>query len=826
MGLKEYHQKRDFKETAEPKGSKPHRQRGEAEFVVQEHHASHLHYDFRLEVEGVLKSWAIPKGPSLDPAEKRLAVQVEDHPFEYRTFEGTIPEGSYGAGVVKIWDKGTYIAEGAATPQESERLMQKGLEEGHLNFIMNGRKLKGAFSLIRLHGDQSKQWLLIKKREQNATSSVAKPRPSTKRSSRSSVDSGEEGAWQSMQTDMPTDVKPMLATLVDEPFNDKDWIFEVKWDGYRALAEIQKGSCHLYSRNLQTFDKRFPALLDDLRSIPTTALLDGEIVVLDDQGKPSFQLVQNYQRTQSGTLIYYVFDLLYLEGYDVRHLPLLERKKLLKQLLPDRMPHLRFCEHVEEKGKAFFKAAHHEGFEGIIAKQAQSPYQTGRSQDWLKIKTHQRQEAIICGFTPPKGSRQKFGSLLLGVYDQGKLVYVGHTGSGFDRQKLISIYERLQPLIQSTSPFANPPKLRSSVTWVKPELVCEINFAEWTKVGQMRQAIFVDIREDKKPEEVVRERTVSTQKALSKKTSSSEETAAKKVKSRTKASLPSSVELSNLDKIYWPEESYTKGDLIEYYRQVAPYILPYLKDRAETLKRYPNGISGPSFYQKEVDNAPPWVRTEVIQHEDREVRYLFIDNVESLLYTANLGCIGFHPFNSRFQSLFAPDYLILDLDPEGVTFDVVVEVAQEIHRTLEEWKVPSLCKTSGATGMHVYVPLGARYTFEEAKQFANLIVHLVHQRLPDLTSLERSPQKRQRKVYLDYLQNNFAQTVASPYSVRPRSGATVSTPLKWTEVKAGLDPADFTIKTVLKRLKKVGDLFKPVLGKGINLPAILKKINV
>jgi bifunctional non-homologous end joining protein LigD len=825
MGLKEYHQKRDFKETAEPKGGKPHRHRGEAEFVVQEHHASHLHYDFRLEVEGVLKSWAIPKGPSLDPSEKRLAMQVEDHPFEYRTFEGTIPEGNYGAGIVKIWDKGTYIAEGAATPQESERLMQKGLQEGHLNFIIKGRKLKGAFSLIRLRGDQSKQWLLIKKRDKNATSSVAKPRPSAKRPSRSSTDSGKEEAWQSLQTEMPSHVKPMLATLVDEPFDAQDWIFEVKWDGYRALAEIQKESCHLYSRNLQTFDKRFPALLADLRSIPATALLDGEIVVLDDQGKPSFQLVQNYQRTQSGTLIYYVFDLLYLEGYDVRQLPLIERKKLLKQLLPDNLTHLRFCEHVEEKGKAFFEAALREGFEGIIAKQGQSPYQTGRSQDWLKIKTHQRQEAIICGFTPPKGSRQKFGSLLLGVYDQGKLVYVGHTGSGFDRQKLTSIYERLQPLIQPTTPFADPPKLRSSVTWVKPELVCEVNFAEWTKVGQMRQAIFVDIREDKKPEEVVRERTVSTQKALAKQADSSEESAAKKVKSRAKAPPPS-VELTHLDKVYWPEEGYTKGDLIDYYRQVAPYILPYLKDRAETLKRYPNGIAGPSFYQKEIDSTPPWVRTEVIQHEDRAVRYLFIDHVESLLYAANLGCIGFHPFNSRFQSLYAPDYLILDLDPEGVTFDAVIEVAQEIHRTLEQWKVPSVCKTSGATGMHVYVPMGARYTFEEVKQFAKLIVHFIHQRLPDLTSLERSPQKRQRKVYLDYLQNNFAQTVASPYSVRPRPGATVSTPLKWSEVKAGLDPADFTIKTILKRLEKVGDLFKPVLGKGINLPTVLAKINV
>lgn len=518
MGLKEYRRKRNFQETAEPAGNTKPPHPEELQFVVQEHHASHLHYDFRLEVAKVLKSWAIPKGPSLNPSEKRLAVQVEDHPFEYRTFEGTIPEGNYGAGTVKIWDQGTYAAEGASNVQESEHLMQKGLQEGHLNIILKGRKLKGAFSLIRMRGETSKQWLLIKKKDENAS------------------------------------------------------------------------------------------------------------VTLTSQSS----------------------------------------------------------EHVAEKGKAFFKTALHEQFEGVVAKRGQNSYQVGRRSDWLKIKTHQRQEAI-----------------------KGK----------------------------------------------------------------------------------------------------------------------TSLELTHLDKIYWPDEGYTKGDLIEYYRQIASFILPYLKDRPETLRRYPNGITEPSFYQKAVGKVPSWIHTELIQHEDHRVRYLCIEDERSLLYVVNLGCIDINPFNSRVQSLYYPDYLVIDLDPEKVRFDAVIEVAQAVHAVLEEWKVPNFCKTSGATGMHIYIPMRAQYTFDEVKHFAELIAHFVHQRLPDLTSLERHPDKRQEKVYVDYLQNNFAQTIVAPYAVRPRPGAPVSTPLKWSEVKRGLNPQDFNIKTVLKRFAKLGDLFKPVLGKGINLKSILKKIN-
>ncbi|CUI17796.1 putative ATP-dependent DNA ligase [Candidatus Protochlamydia naegleriophila] len=619
---------------------------------------------------------------------------------------------------------------------------------------------------------------------------------------------------------MPEAIKPMLATLVDEPFDNKDWIFEIKWDGYRTLAYIQKGDVSLLSRNNQSFNTRFSSLVKALRTIEMDAVLDGEIVVLNEDKKPSFQLMQNYQRNQKGMLVYYVFDLLYLQGYDLRDMPLLQRKELLKKLLPKNSQIL-FCDHVTGKGKAFFQSVLKQGFEGIIAKNAQSVYASGRSRNWLKIKTHQRQEAIICGFTAPRKSRKHFGSLILGVYDGGKLTYVGHTGSGFGEEKLKELYERLQKLAQDKCPFENVPKTNMNPTWAKPKLVCEISFAEWTNDKIMRQAIFIGIREDKSPTEVAFEKEVPTKEVLA------ESEDHPKVPSLKKKSSPKPLlhlKLTHLDKLYWPQEGYTKGDLIEYYREVSSLILPYLKDRPETLRRYPNGIGETSFYQKELFHAPSWIRTEPIHHEERKIRYLVIDDEESLLYAVNLGCIDLNPFNSRVQSLHQPDYLIIDLDPEDISFDHVLEVAQGVHHVLESWNVPNLCKTSGATGLHIYIPLGARYNYDEARQFGNLIAHVVHQALPKITSIERTPRNRQKKVYLDYLQNRFGQTVAAPYSVRPKPYAPVSTPLKWSEVKAGLQPTDFTIKNAVERFKKLGDLFQPILGKGIDLKKILEKV--
>jgi bifunctional non-homologous end joining protein LigD len=819
MGLKEYWKKRDFTKTAEPQGKTETSSGRQLHFVVQKHAASHLHYDFRLEVDGVLKSWAVPKGPSLNPTDKRLAVQVEDHPYEYRTFEGTIPEGSYGAGTVIVWDEGTYTATNATTAKESEMLMRQGLENGRISFILQGHKLQGEFSLIQLKGKNRNQWLLIKKNDTHASPVDITEQDNSVRSSRTLKESKkaknpkkpEAAAKQSIEA---APIKPMLATLVEEPFDHPDWIFEIKWDGYRALAEMNDGKVNLYSRNLHSFNQRFEPIVRSLASLKLNALLDGEIVLFDQKDRPSFQLLQNYQRNKTGTLIYCVFDLLYLNGKDLRHLPLIERKEILRTILPDDQAHIRYCDHIVAKGKSLFKRIAKSDFEGMMAKEAQSSYQTGRSRAWLKVKTHKRQEAVVCGFTEPKGERQNFGSLILGVYNHDTLEYIGNTGSGFDNQNLAAIHKQLLSIVQTNSPFETPPKISATVTWVKPQLVCEINFAEWTDEGQMRQPIFVDFREDKAPKEVTREKTVPVEQILEN----------KKVTSHKNSKKSHQPLLTHLEKIYWPQEGYTKGDLIEYYRQVAPYILPYLIDRPQTLHRYPRGIAAPGFFQKDIEDVPDWIRTERVKHEARDVNYILIDDEASLLYVANLGCIELNPFNSRIQSLDHPDYMVIDLDPENISFDKVIETAQVVHAVLDEIGAPSVCKTSGATGLHIYVPMRSQYPYEMVSQFAHSIVQVVHARLPAITSLERSPQKRKERVYLDYLQNNFGQTLAAPYCVRPKPGAPVSTPLKWSEVKQGLDPAIFTIKTVIKRFNKIGDLFKPILGPGIDLLKCQKKL--
>lgn len=840
--LDKYKQKRDFKNSPEPKYSHPSKtKKNNLLFVVQKHAASHLHYDFRLEVDGVLKSWAVPKGPSMNPNDKRLAIEVEDHPFDYRTFEGIIPEGNYGAGTVMVWDDGTYTVPEATSRKDTEKLMREGLEKGSLHFILDGHKLKGEFSLVKMKvPNQKNQWLLIKKddgysepnhdvllqdrsvqsnRTMDEIAHNIKHNPKHTEKSKKEKKSKLESYQHLKKGSMPHHVKPMLATLVDKPFDQKDWIFEIKWDGYRALAEIDEGNVLLYSRNQQSFNERFSPITQALKTIKNRTVLDGEIVALTPEGRPSFQFLQNYQKAHQGALVYYVFDILYLDGYDLRPLPLIQRKEILKNILPS-SPHIQYCEHIESKGILFFQEATKLQLEGIIAKEKNSPYVERRSRSWLKIKTHLRQEAIICGFTKPRRSRTYFGALLLGVYENKKLKYIGHTGSGFNQDQLESIHKRLTPLIQSKCPFSITPKTNEPATWVKPQIVCEISFAEWTKDDLMRQAIFMGLRDDKNPKEVIKEETNTIDQAIN------DPPPKKESKKQLRKNVnKESVPFTNLDKVFWPVEGYTKGDLIEYYRQVSPYILPYLIDRPETLKRFPNGINKPSFFQKDLQHPPEWIKTQTIKHEDRNVNYLVIENEESLLYMVNLGCIEAHPFSSRIQSLLYPDYMIFDLDPQEIHFDEVVRIANFLHKTLKKFKIPCACKTSGGRGLHVFVPMGAKYTYEQVTQFSKLIAMFVEKEMPDIVSLERNPKKRLKQVYIDYLRNTFGQTLASAYCVRPKPGAPVSTPLKWTEVKAGLNPQDFTIKTVLKRFKKIDDPFKLALGPGIDLSQPLTQLS-
>ncbi len=624
---------------------------------------------------------------------------------------------------------------------------------------------------------------------------------------------------------MPHLVKPMLATLVDESFDDPNWLFEVKWDGFRAIAEIKKRKVELYSRNLLTFNKLFAPIVKTLQTFSFDAILDGEVVVLDKAGKSFFQLLQNYQNTGEGNLTYYVFDILYLNGHSLINLPLLERKQILKSILP-KTKNIKYSDHVLEKGKTFYDIARRQNLEGIIAKYKTSIYQLGRrTRDWLKIKLHMQQEAVIAGFTQPRGSRKKFGALVLGVYKNDELVYIGHTGGGFNEQSLKQVYTQLKPLVQKQSPFIKVPKTNAPVTWVEPKLICEVIFSEWTTDGHMRHPIFIGLRPDKKPKEVIKElpmeKGASNQKTVMKFTEPKKNTELKIGKR--------DVNVTHLSKVFWPKEKYTKGDVIEYYRKVSRFMLPYLKDRPESLNRHPNGAEGKSFFQKDVGNMPPkWVKTHKVFSEsnDEYLNYLVCQDEPTLIYMANLGCIEINPWNSRIGSLDKPDYLIVDLDPEDISFDKVVETAQVTHEILDKLKVPNYCKTSGATGLHIYVPLGAKYSYDQAKQFTQLVVTMVNKRLPKITSLERSPAKRQKRVYLDYLQNRRGQTLAAAYSIRPKPGATVSTPLEWKEVKKGLTPKAFTIKTIFDRLDKKGDLWKPVLGKGVDLAKVLKQIKL
>jgi bifunctional non-homologous end joining protein LigD len=784
MPLSEYRKKRNFGKTSEPAPRKGHRD-GVLHFVVQKHNASHLHYDFRLENKGVLKSWAVPKGVPDDPSEKRLAIEVEDHPIEYQHFEGTIPKGNYGAGTVKIWDKGEYYIDRDLDRKTNEKKIEEELHKGHLKFFLKGKKYRGPYSLIKLHkaiGKQN-QWLLLKKASSDGNGH-AKP-----------------------DSKMPDVINPMLATLVAEPFDRKGWIFEVKWDGYRILANIKDHQVRLYTRNNNTYTEKFPEIASELKDYKD-AILDGEVVVVNEKGVSQFQLLQNFMRHHEGRLLYYVFDILYLDGQDLHQLPLSKRKEILKTLIHSKGI-VRLSDYVTDKGKAFYKAAKKNGLEGIVAKNFQSTYQYGhRGMDWLKIKAIQEQEAIICGFTAPRGSRKFFGALILGLYKGKKLEYVGHTGGGFDYELLKDLHGRLKPLMTDQCPFQVAPKTNAPVTWVKPQLLCEVKFQEWTDDGSMRQPIFLGLRQDKKPKETYQEIPVAPKDVLP-----------EQVKVKTKAIL------TNLEKIYWPDEGYTKGDMINYYQSIAAYILPYLKGRPQSLHRQPNGLNDSGFFQKDINFKPPaWIEIFELTSESKsqKVHHLVCRTKDDLAYMNNLGCIEINPWLSTVEDPHHPDFLVLDFDPDGIDFSKVIDTVLVARDILAKIKCPAFCKTSGSRGMHIYVPLKRKYTFEQTKDFSQMICMAIHQEMPKFTSLERKPQSRRGLIYLDYLQNHFTSTMAAPYSLRPRPGATVSTPLEWKEVHHGLVIQDFNIRTIPARLKKNGDLWKGISAKGIDMKKSLK----
>ena len=841
--LEQYNQKRDFKQTSEPEG-KLRESSGKLKFVVQRHAASHLHYDLRLEMDGVLKSWAVPKGPSLNASDKRLAMMTEDHPYEYKDFEGSIPEGNYGAGEMEIWDSGTYEPLNKIKGKSDDLVMRAELHKESLKFILHGEKLKGEFALVKIkNSEKGNEWLLIKHKdefsttenydaeEQTAENSKVTAYLNSKKSKKADRSLATAKHFRNYAPALSGEkkikkfIEPMLAKSSDKPFDGDDWAFEIKWDGYRAVADLRNEPL-LYSRNGLDFSQKFKKVFNQLKLQDFPLVLDGELVAYDKSGKPSFQLLQQIGDKPNLLVIFQVFDLLWLNGLSTKNLTYLQRKELLKEALKE-SDLVKYHDHVLENGKDFFSLVENMGLEGMIAKKTDGTYSEGlRSSEWLKIKTQQTDEVIICGFTEPKGSRKHFGSLILGKYFGKEMKFCGHIGTGFSDKTLKDLFEKMKPLIQEKSPFKEIPKTNEKPTWLKPELVAEIKFTEITKEGIYRHPVFLRLREDKTIEDL--KGSVENQPENNEKIQETEMPAVVKKQvvqreneQKTKIGKQD-VKLTNQNKIYWPKDSISKGDMVAYYQSVAEFILPHLKNRPQSLNRFPNGIEGLSFYQKDAaDEMPNWIQTEKIFSDSIEkfINYIICNDAATLAYLNNLGCIEMNVWTSNIKNLENPDYLVLDLDPsDNNTFDEVIETANMVKTVLDKAKIKGFPKTSGSSGIHVYIPMGSQYSFEQVKNFGHILMQMVQKELPDLTTLERSLQKRDKnKIYLDYLQNRKGQTLASVYSLRPKNGAPVSMPLEWKELKTGLKPTDFNIENALTRIQKKGDLFLPTLGKGIDM---------
>jgi bifunctional non-homologous end joining protein LigD len=825
MSLEEYRRKRVFSKTPEPP-DKPSREEGNR-FFIQRHSARRLHYDLRLEMDGVLKSWALPHGPTLDPAIKRLAVHVEDHPLDYGSFEGTIPSGNYGAGSVTLWDRGTYEWLGPKTPEQM-------WASGDLKLRFHGHKIVGEFALVRTNRAKGKDWLLIKKKD-FAVREGWDPEADTRSVLQGPGDiSSTEGA---VKAEMPAQLEPMLATLGSAVPSGSEWLYEVKWDGYRALCFMEGGKVRMVSRRGTNLDKQFASVAVALaQSVKADkAIIDGEVVALDENGNPSFQRLQNL--TGFGTkpavkgmtapfLNFFAFDLLYLNGYDLRKAALIDRRQLLMSiLLPSEI--VRYSEHFIGKGDELLQAVRAKGLEGIIAKQAQSRYESKRSGNWIKIKVTTQQDFVVCGYI--LGEREPFGSLVLGYYKGKQLVYAGNAGSGFTQQSLKSVFEKIKPLITKKPVLSDVPKDIGEVTWVKPELVCVVKFTSWTNDDRLRAPVFMGMRTEVEPVEVVRETGLLAESVAEQETP--QEPTHDVFLPAGKAEVTVEVEghrlkFTNLNKVFYPADGYTKRDVINFYAAVANLLVPHLQGRPLSLKRYPNGIDQDYFFQKDASGFPDWLhRAELADDEESKTRVI-CDDKASLLYLANLGCIDQNPYMSRLETLEHPDFILIDLDPYHCGYDRIVEAAQLVREKLRLIGLKGYPKTTGGNGMHVYVPVEPIYSSAQTRQFAEILARWAAAERPDLFTTPRMVSAREKgKVYFDYLQNASGKTISAPYVLRAHPGAPVATPLKWEEVVPGLKPQQFHIANVLRRFERVGDLFAGVLNKPQELAPALERLS-
>jgi len=870
--LEEYQRKRRFDRTPEPSGKpesvagkqqnepspaakrtrlpkpklphlevRPGQEHGDT-FVVQKHRATRLHYDFRLAIDGTLKSWAVPKGPSQSHADKRLAVQTEDHPLDYADFEGKIPEGNYGAGTVMVWDRGTFHVEG-----NLDALMQ--LEKGEIKFSLNGEKLRGSFVLVKLkQSEKGNEWLMIKHKdaaedsswkidEHDGSALTGRTIEEIKEElppKRQLVPIRPEELDGAQKVAMPSRVEPMLATLSDRAFSDPNWLFEIKWDGVRALARIENGDLTLRSRTGADITKRYP----ELASLPEAlsaheAILDGEIVALDAHGHSDFERLQERMHVRAPSehlraqipAVYFVFDLLYCDGYDLRKSSLLERKQLLSRLLHT-SERFRYSDHQLEKGKELFELAEKNGLEGILAKRTDSPYTSDRSPYWMKLKITKTVDAVVGGWTEARTPAIPFGSLLLGLYEGKKLRFIGHVGSGFDAKKLKELSNKLKELAVPACPFLTVPETNEKPSWVSPALVARVKFSGWTDEHALRHPVFIALREDARPADCQRENEVAAAtpapaivrapEIVGRVLNTTAQIEAELFKGRSETVTieldGKRLRFSNLNKVYFPESGHTKRNLLAYYYRMSDFILPFLRDRALVLRRYPDGIKGQAFFQKDVrEGLPDWFKTVPVdsEHRGEVIHYATASDCASLLFLTGLGCIDHNPWSSRYDDVNHPDYFFFDLDPsDGTEFSVVVTIARALHEKLEELRLANFLKTSGATGIHIYIPVEPIYTYEQLRTFGEIIARTVTAEHPNLVTNERTVAKRPAgRVLIDVQQNAHGRPLAAAYSVRAFPQAPVSCPLLPRELRPSLRPETLNIKTVFARLKEKGDLW-------------------
>lgn len=802
MSLERYHQKRDFTKTPEPRGKVSRKK--QRRFYIQKHAASHLHYDFRLELEGVLKSWAIPKGPSLDPTVKRLAIHVEDHPIEYGTFEGIIPQEEYGGGTVMLWDKGEW--------ESLDKNPLQAYKKGHLRFELHAEKLGGRWDLIRFK-KEDKSWFLIKYKDsyarENDDITTQKSKSVLSQQSIEEIEKNYQAVWTTKtglkknlkkinidlpSANMPETISPQLATLVDKPPSGEDWLHEIKLDGYRILAFKHGKQVRLMSRNDIDWTSKFQIIMKAVERIPVTKLiLDGEIVLFDEQNRSSFQLLQNaLDSDDNPPFIYYVFDLLYYDKWDVRSLPLLERKTLLETVLTPQIPHLHFSDYILGHGEDIFAYSCDLGLEGIVSKLATSSYVTKRSKSWLKIKCLKRQEFVIGGFSPPKNSRSCFGSLFLGLYDKkGNFIYSGNVGTGFSEASLREIHEELKKRIITKNPFNSKPPGITTATWVKPELVSEVEFTAWTKEGRLRHPSFKGLRFDKKARDIIKEVEKPVDKINKQKIALKE----------NQNSL--NIKLTHPNKILYEEDKISKKELFNYYLDIADFILPFIKKRPLTLVRCPTTYKD-CFYQKKL-NETSFEALHPIEianiNQGKSENYIYLDDLEGLLSLIQMGVLEIHPWGSRIENLEHPDILVFDLDPApDILWKHVVEAAFEIKNHLSEFKLESFVKTTGGKGLHIVVPIQPEYEWDKVKNFAQVFVQFLEQVSPENYTSKMSKTQRKGKIFIDYLRNQRGATAIAVYSTRARIHAPVATPLHWDELTDDIMDTYYTIKTITKRL--------------------------